>query len=79
MLTIFAGLTSTPAPTAILVGILSVLLFAIVGIVIGPGFEGINAPTIGKIEQETITKETSKSDEKTKPSNEENAENNSLE
>ena len=70
MLTIIAGLTSTPAPTAILVGILSLLLFAIVGIVIGPGFEGINAPTIGKIEQETITKETSKSDE-------ENAENNS--
>tara|TARA_Y100001968_G_C19110276_1_gene596867 strand:- start:93 stop:344 length:252 start_codon:yes stop_codon:yes gene_type:complete len=48
MFTVFAGLTSTPAPTAILAGILSIFLFAIVGIVIGPGFEGINAPSTSK-------------------------------
>tara|TARA_Y100001968_G_C18932872_1_gene515077 strand:+ start:124 stop:333 length:210 start_codon:yes stop_codon:yes gene_type:complete len=61
MFTTFAGLTSTAAPTAILAGILSILLFAIVGIVIGPGFEGINAPSLAKGQQKT-TKETSKSD-----------------
>ena len=39
-----ASLTGTPAPTAILAGVLSVALFAIVGLIVGPGFEGINAP-----------------------------------
>ena len=44
MITSLASLTGTPAPSAILVGILSIALFAIVGIIVGPGFEGINAP-----------------------------------
>ena len=40
----FSSLLGTPAPTAVLVGIGSLVIFAIVGLVIGPGFEGINAP-----------------------------------
>ena len=48
MLTTFAGLTSTPAPTAILVGIASIVLFAIVGVMVGPDYNGMNAPEVKK-------------------------------
>tara|TARA_Y100001968_G_scaffold292200_1_gene297224 strand:- start:797 stop:946 length:150 start_codon:yes stop_codon:yes gene_type:complete len=48
MFTTIASLTGTPAPTAILVGVLSVALFGIVGAMVGPGFEGINAPAKGE-------------------------------
>tara|TARA_Y100001968_G_C19375989_1_gene727692 strand:- start:414 stop:1562 length:1149 start_codon:yes stop_codon:yes gene_type:complete len=46
MYIIFSSLIGTPAPTAVLVGILSLILFAIVGLIVGPDFEGINAPSI---------------------------------
>ena len=44
---IFGGLLSTPAPTAPIVGIASIILFAIVGIMVGPNYDGMNAPEIG--------------------------------
>ena len=44
---IFGGLLSTPAPTAPIVGIASIVLFAIVGIMVGPDYDGMNAPSIG--------------------------------
>tara|TARA_Y100001968_G_scaffold114029_1_gene103471 strand:+ start:107 stop:277 length:171 start_codon:yes stop_codon:yes gene_type:complete len=43
---IFGGLLSTPAPTAPIVGIASIILFAIVGIMVGPDYDGMNAPSI---------------------------------
>ena len=45
---IFASLVGTPAPTAVLAGVLSIVLFAIVGLIVGPNFDGVNAPAIGK-------------------------------
>tara|TARA_B100000579_G_scaffold368015_1_gene328669 strand:+ start:608 stop:778 length:171 start_codon:yes stop_codon:yes gene_type:complete len=45
---IFGGLLSTPAPTAPIVGIAFIALFAIVGIMVGPDYEGMNAPALGK-------------------------------
>ena len=44
---VFGGLISTPAPTAPIVGIASIVLFAIVGIMVGPDYDGMNAPAIG--------------------------------
>tara|TARA_Y100001968_G_scaffold158129_1_gene144560 strand:- start:142 stop:315 length:174 start_codon:yes stop_codon:yes gene_type:complete len=38
----FAGLLSTPAPTAAIVGIASVVLFAIVGVMVGPDYDQMN-------------------------------------
>ena len=43
---IFGGLLSTPAPTAPIVGIGFIVLFAIVGIMVGPDYDGMNAPAI---------------------------------
>jgi len=40
----FAGLLSTPAPSAMYVGIASLVLFAIVGLFVGPDYDGMNAP-----------------------------------
>ena len=45
---IIASLVGTPAPTAVLAGILSIALFAIVGLIVGPNFDGVNAPAISK-------------------------------
>ena len=45
---LFAGLTSTPAPTAVLVGVASIALFAIVGLMVGPDYDGMNAPEVKK-------------------------------
>tara|TARA_B100000579_G_scaffold426808_1_gene434536 strand:- start:107 stop:268 length:162 start_codon:yes stop_codon:yes gene_type:complete len=45
---IFAGLTSTPAPSAIYVGVASIILFAIVGVMVGPDYDGMNAPEVKK-------------------------------
>ncbi len=45
---ITATLVGTPAPTAVLAGVLSIALFAIVGLIVGPNFDGVNAPAIGK-------------------------------
>ena len=44
---IFAGLLSTPAPTAPIVGIGFIILFAIVGVMVGPDYDGMNAPAVG--------------------------------
>tara|TARA_B100000214_G_C23884738_1_gene588926 strand:+ start:394 stop:564 length:171 start_codon:yes stop_codon:yes gene_type:complete len=43
----FGGLLSTPAPTAPIVGIAAIVLFAIVGIMVGPDYDGMNAPALG--------------------------------
>tara|TARA_Y100001968_G_scaffold46057_1_gene36182 strand:- start:727 stop:897 length:171 start_codon:yes stop_codon:yes gene_type:complete len=45
---IFGGLLSTPAPTAPIVGIAFIVLFAIVGIMVGPDYDGMNAPALTK-------------------------------
>ena len=44
---LFGGLLSTPAPTAPIVGIAFIVLFAIVGIMVGPDYDGMNAPALG--------------------------------
>ena len=44
---IFGGLLSTPAPTAPIVGIAFIALFAVVGIMVGPDYDGMNAPASG--------------------------------
>ena len=43
---IFGGLLSTPAPTAPIVGIAFIALFAIVGVMVGPDYEGMNFPAL---------------------------------
>ena len=48
---IIASLVGTPAPTAVLAGVLSIALFAIVGLIVGPNFDGVNAPAIGSSSQ----------------------------
>ena len=50
---IFGGLLSTPAPTAPIVGIASIVLFAIVGVMVGPNYDGMNAPEIGNAKKST--------------------------
>ena len=44
---VFGGLLSTPAPTAPIVGIAFIALFAIVGVMVGPDYDGMNAPALG--------------------------------
>ena len=44
---LFGGLLTTPAPTAPIVGIGFIVLFAIVGVMVGPDYDGMNAPAIG--------------------------------
>ena len=44
----FADLLGTPAPSAILVGVASVVLFGIVGAMVGPDYDGMNAPEVKK-------------------------------
>ena len=41
------GLLSTSAPTAPIVGIAFIVLFAIVGVMVGPDYDGMNAPALG--------------------------------
>ena len=50
------GLLSTPAPTAPIVGIAFIVLFAIVGVIVGPDYDGMNAPALSN------TKERNKTD-----------------
>ena len=42
----FGGLLSTPAPTAPLVEIAFIVLFAILGVMVGPNYDGMNAPAL---------------------------------
>ena len=44
---ILGGLLSTPAPTAPIVGIAFIVLFAIVGVMVGPDYDGMNATALG--------------------------------
>ena len=44
---ILGGILSTPAPTAPIVGIAFIVLFAIVGVMVGPDYDGMNAPALG--------------------------------
>ena len=48
-LLLFGGLLSTPAPTAPIVGIAFIALFAIVGVMVGPDYDGMNAPALGNL------------------------------
>ena len=41
------GLVATSAPTAPIIGIALIALFAIVGIIVGPNYDGMNAPAVG--------------------------------
>ena len=50
---IFGGLLSTPAPTATIVGIAFIALFAIVGIMVGPDYDGMNAPALNNSNEKT--------------------------
>ena len=49
---IFGGLLTTPAPTAPIVGIAFIVLFAIVGVMVGPDYDGMNAPEL-KVSKES--------------------------
>ena len=52
---IIGGILSTPAPTAPIVGIAFIALFAIVGVMVGPDYDGMNAPALdGTKEQNKI-------------------------
>ena len=44
---IFGGILTTQAPTAPIVGIAFIVLFAMVGIMVGPDYDGMNAPSLG--------------------------------
>tara|TARA_Y100001968_G_scaffold333661_1_gene398108 strand:+ start:40205 stop:41359 length:1155 start_codon:yes stop_codon:yes gene_type:complete len=59
----FASLLGTPAPTAVLVGIASIVLFAIVGVVVGPDYDGMNAPAISKNTSRESSDRTSSSNQ----------------
>ena len=43
---IFGGLLSTSAPTAPIIGIAFIALFAIVGVMVGPDYDDMNAPAL---------------------------------
>ena len=43
---LFGGLLTTPAPTAPIVGIAFIVLFVVVGIMVGPDYDGMNAPAL---------------------------------
>ncbi len=44
----FAGLLSTPAPTAPLIGVAFMVLFGIMAVVVGPNYDGFNDPNTTK-------------------------------
>ena len=43
---IFGGLFSTPAIIKTIVGIAFIILFAIVGVMVGPNYNGMNTPAL---------------------------------
>ena len=45
---LFAGLTSTPALTAVLVGVALIAWIAVGGVMVGPDYVGMNAPEVKK-------------------------------
>ena len=50
---IIGGLLTTPAPTAPIVGIAFIVLFVIIGLMVGPNYDGMNAPEIGSFEDKS--------------------------
>tara|TARA_B100000579_G_C22149648_1_gene540308 strand:+ start:136 stop:357 length:222 start_codon:yes stop_codon:yes gene_type:complete len=44
----FAGLLSTPAPTAPIIGIAFMALFGLMAVVVGPNYDGFNDPNTSK-------------------------------
>ena len=50
---IFGGLLTTSAQTAPIVGIAFIALFAIVGFMVGPDYDGMNAPALGDTKKPT--------------------------
>ena len=48
---ILGGLLSTPAPTAPIVGIAFIVLFAIVGVMVGPDYDGMNDPALNGLKE----------------------------
>ena len=44
----FAGLLSTPAPTAPIIGVAFMALFGIMAVVVGPNYDGFNDPNTSK-------------------------------
>ena len=50
---IFGGLLTTSAPTAPIVGIAFIALFAIVGLMVGPDYDGMNAPALSDTKKST--------------------------
>ena len=48
----FGGLLTTSAPTAPIVGIAFIVLFAIVGLMVGPDYDGMNAPAVGNSKED---------------------------
>ena len=60
---LLASLIGTPAPTAILAGAASLALFAIVGVIVGPNLDGVNAPAIGNNNQTKTNPPTETSNE----------------
>ena len=48
---IFACLLSTPAPTATIVGIAFIVLFAIVGVMVEPDYDGMKAPGLNSFKE----------------------------
>ena len=48
----FGGLLTTPAPTAPIVGIAFIALFAIVGVMVGLDYEGRNAHALGSAQHQ---------------------------
>ena len=51
---IIGSLLTTPAPTAPIIGIAFIVLFVIVGVMVGPDYDGMNAPALN------TTKDTTK-------------------
>ena len=49
---IFGGLLSTPAPITPIVGIAFIILFAIVGVMVGPDYDGMNAPAMNSSKEQ---------------------------
>tara|TARA_Y100001968_G_scaffold327955_1_gene374111 strand:- start:203 stop:376 length:174 start_codon:yes stop_codon:yes gene_type:complete len=52
----FDGLLSTQVPSAPIVGIPFIVLFGIVGIIVGPDYDGMNAPALGNSKNQIKTK-----------------------
>jgi hypothetical protein len=49
---IFGDLLSTPAPTVPILGIAFIVLFAIAVVMVGPEYEGMNAPSLNNSKEQ---------------------------